>query len=131
MGILKVVLAVIDPLLVAFMVSVSIGVFLKRFSGKMLLKYSLCGLSYLLYLALYVYGTSIVPDTIYMYIIMFAPIVLLLAVLIISIIVAPKGEKAKELEPDKDKKYITGYDSWFPNDLDNEKNSGDEYINYK
>ena len=65
MGVLKVVLAAIDPLLAAFMVSVTIGVFLKNFSGKMLLKYSLCGLSYLLYLALYVYGTSIVPDTIY------------------------------------------------------------------
>ncbi|MGN1131076.1 MAG: hypothetical protein ACI4Q8_06955 [Ruminococcus sp.] len=131
MNIFKVALAVIDPLLVAFMVSVTIGVFLKRFSGKLALKYGLCILSFLVYLALYVYGISLVPDTVYMYIIMFAPIALLLTVIIVSVIVAPKGEKAKEIEYDENKKFITGYDSMFPNDLDNERNSGDEYIDYK
>ncbi|MGN1139026.1 MAG: hypothetical protein ACI4RM_06230 [Ruminococcus sp.] len=131
MNIFKVALAVIDPLLVAFMVSVTIGVFLKRFSGKLALKYGLCILSFLIYLALYVYGISLVPNTVYMYIIMFAPIALLLTVIIVSVIVAPKGEKAKEIEYDENKKFITGYDSMFPNDLDNERNSGDEQINYE
>lgn len=132
MNLLKVILFVADPLIVAFIVSVFIGAFFKNSSGKMLAKYCLCGLSFLCYLLVYAIGVFLYKDTIWMYIAMFAPFALLLIVLIISIIVAPKGEKAKQLEDENTEHFsgFTGFDSLFPNDIDKDRNTGDESIDY-
>lgn len=118
---LKVLLWIVDPLLVAFMVSVFIGIGFKKASGSLFFKRCFTALAWVLYMLLYVYADRIWNNDIVRYIVMFAPLAVFAFVIIISLIVAPKGkieddEMEKEFET---KKFFTGWDSMFPNDLDN------------
>lgn len=116
MHILKFILLIANPLLLAFISSVLLGIALKNSPSILMLKrvvsltvFGLCFLLYY-YLVYIVHGAA-------MYIAMFAPLGLSLIFVIISIIVAPK-DKIKE-ESKKDFK-MTGWDTMFPNDIDNE-----------
>jgi len=118
---LKVLLWIVDPLLVAFMVSVFIGVGFKKAAGNLMFKRCFTFLAWFLYMLLYVYADRIWNNDVIRYIVMFAPLGLFVLVFIISLIVAPKdkiedGEMEKEFET---KKFFTGWDSMYPNDLDN------------
>lgn len=120
MNLLKIILLIADPVLVAFMVSVLIGVIFKDFAGKLLLKRALTFVMAIGYLLLYVYADGIWKNDIITYIVMFAPIAVLLVFIIIAIIFAPKGEVEKS-EMDfrgETEKFVTGWDSMFPNDID-------------
>ena len=120
MKLLTVLLFVGDPLLVAFVVSVLIGATSTYKRDKLMHKYIFSGIAFLLYFLLYTYGV-LVWKGIAMYIIMFAPWVLVAAVIIVSIIVTPKD---KIIEDSKGDYGFTGYDTMYPNDIDS-------YNNYK
>ena len=120
MDLLRVVLMVADPLVVGFIVSVFLGVAFKKSSGLLVMKRAFVCLSAICYMLLYVYADSIWENEIVRYIVMFAPITVILLVIIISIIAAPKGvvEDGEMEKEHKTAKFFTGYDSMFPNDLD-------------
>lgn len=120
MDLLRVILMVADPLMVGFIVSVFLGVAFKKSSGLLVMKRALVLLSAISYMLLYVYADSIWNNDIVRYIVMFAPIAIILLVIVISLIVAPKGQvEDGEMEKEhKTAKFFTGYDSMFPNDLD-------------
>ncbi len=107
-------LFIVDPLIVAFISSVMIGSLGKDISAKLALKRFCSIAAFFLYFGLGVlayFKFDVVP----MYIVMFAPIALTAVVVIISLIVAPKGEIRENL----DKEYkMTGWDTMFPNDID-------------
>lgn len=114
MNLLTTLLFVGDPLLIAFMVSIIIGATSTYKRDRIMLKYALSGVAFLLYFSLYAYGVLILRGII-AYVIMFAPWVLFVAVIIVSIIVTPKG---KIIEDSKGDYGFTGYDTMFPNDID-------------
>ncbi len=117
MNVLTFILGIVDPLLVAFMASMIIGITMKRVAAVITLKYVVTILAFLLYMLLYIAAVVFfVP--IWKYIVMFAPFALIVIVLIISIIVAPK-DKIKEQS--KQDLKMTGWGSMFPNDIDNNK----------
>lgn len=128
MEFIKPILWVADPIFVAFMMSVLIGVLFKNFSGILLLKYASTFFSVICYLALIVYAGGILKNDIVYNIVLFAPLVFFGVFIILAFIFAPK-EMSEESEMDKEfetKKFITGWDSLFPNDLDEyDKNSKD------
>ena len=117
MDFLNVILLIADPILVAFVVSVLLGLIFKTSSMLLFAKYTLTFLSAMGYLILYVYADGIWNNKIILYIVMFAPVVIILAFIVLACIFAPKDIEKQEF--DKDKKYITGWDSMFPNDIDN------------
>ncbi len=106
---------IVNPLLLAFVSSVIIGMACKNVSAILMLKrvisITVFGLSFLLYFFL-VY----IVKGIAMYFAMFAPLAVALVFIVISIIVVPK-DKIKE-QSEKDLK-MTGWDTMFPNDIDN------------
>lgn len=116
MKVLEFVLMFGDPLLVAFIVSVSIGAFFPKLKAKTSVKYFACTAAFLLYFLLYSYAVFTYPP-LWKYIVMFLPFALILAVIIISFIVAPKDTMFE----DKSEYQMTGFDSIFPNDIDKDK----------
>ena len=118
---LKVLLYILDPLLVAFMVSMFIGIGFKKSSGALMLKKCFTFLSFFLYFLFFLYADIVWKNDIILCVVMFAPLTFFALVFIISLIVAPKdkledGEMEKEFET---KKFFTGWDSMYPNDIDN------------
>ena len=107
-------LFLVDPLFMAFMSSVAIGAFFKNIQGKLFVKrivsLSIFGAYFILGAFAYYYFSFIAKC-----IVMFAPFVLFAVILVVSLIVAPKGEIVK----DKSDYKMTGWDSMFPNDIDN------------
>ena len=120
MNLLRVITMIADPLLIGFMVSVIIGVLFKKTSGVLLAKYICVILSAIGYMLLYVCADSLWNNEVVRYIVMYAPVVLILLFIVTAVIFAPKeqitdGEMEKSF---KTKKFITGWDSMFPNDID-------------
>ena len=114
MDFLKIVLLIGNPLLLAFISSVIIGVACKNTSAILMLKrvvsLSVFGAGFLAY----IYFVFVLKGTA-MYIAMFAPLAVLLIFLIISLIAAPKEQIKKDSQEDL---KMTGWDSMFPNDID-------------
>lgn len=104
-----------DPLMVAFISSVIIGAFFKEVKSALFVK-RLCSVAaFWLYFGLGAAAYFLFSDTGKL-IVMLAPITLIVITIIVSVIVAPKGEVKKNI----DKEYkLTGWDTMFPNDLDN------------
>lgn len=111
-------MCIIDPLVVAFIISVLIGILLKNSSGLLMAKYTLCTVSALAYLGLCVYANYLAEIQFVKYLILYSPVFVILLVFIISMLVAPKGNKVNK-EDCKINKMFTGYESMFPNDIDN------------
>lgn len=112
MNLLTTFLFVGNPLLIAFMVSVLIGATTKYKNEKVTMKYVLSGVAFLLYFLIYAYGVFVFGGVVKL-LVMFAPWLLLIVFIIVSIIVAPKGEVVKD-----DEYGLTGFDTAFPNDID-------------
>ncbi len=111
----RVILLIADPLLLAFVSSVLLGVILKNSDAIIMIKRAVSFCVFGSYFVLYFYLVFIVQG-IAMYIAMFAPLAAVLLFLIAALIAAPKGEAKKDL----DKEYkMTGWDTMFPNDIDN------------
>lgn len=120
MNFLRVFFMVTDPLIVGFIVSVIIGMLFKKASGVLLAKYLCVIFSALGYMMLYVYADRIWNNELIRYIVMLAPIIIILLFISIAVIVAPK-EKTESSEMEKEHetaKFFTGWDSMFPDDLD-------------
>ena len=120
MDFIKPILWVADPLLVAFMFSILVGVLFKDFPGKLLIKHAGTILSAIGYVTLIVYVSGILQNEIVTNIVLFAPLVIILIFIILAFVFAPKGEvENSEMEKEfETKKFITGWDSMFPDDLD-------------
>lgn len=118
MNVLKIILLIGNPLLLAFISSVIIGALCKKASAILMLKrvvsLTVFGIAFLAYyyLAFVVKGAA-------MYIAMFAPLAVMLIFIVVSIIAAPK-DKIKEQS--KEEYKMTGWDTMFPNDIDNDNN---------
>lgn len=112
---LKVILLIGNPLLLAFVSSVIVGATLKNSDSILMIKRVVSLSVFGLYFVIYSYLVFLVQGAA-MYIAMFLPFSAVLLFLIIAVIAAPKSEFKKEL--DKDYK-MTGWDSMFPNDIDN------------
>lgn len=113
--ILKMIFLIVNPLLLAFVASVLVGVTLKRSDSILMIKrvaaLTVFGISFILYFYL-----AYIVKGIAMYLAMFLPLALVLIFIIVSVIAAPK-DKIKE---DMKKDYkMTGWFSMFPNDIDN------------
>jgi hypothetical protein len=118
MNILKTLLFIGDPLLVAFMASVLVGAVIKNKTGIIAIKYASSFVAFLLYFLLYAYGIFAFKG-VWTYVIMFVPWVFLLIFIIAAVIIAPKGNIKNELKEDY---KLSGYDTAFPNDIDNDNN---------
>lgn len=114
-NIIKMILLIVNPLLLAFVASVIVGVTLKRSDSILMIKrivsLMVFGISFILYsyLAFIVKGLA-------MCLAMFLPLALVLIFIIVSVIVAPKGEIKEDMKKDY---KTTGWFSMFPNDIDN------------
>ena len=118
MDLLKVLLLIGDPLLMAFVSSVILGIALKNSPTVLFVKRIVSLAVFGAYFILYFYLVFVVGG-IAMYIGMFAPLAVILIFIIISIIAAPKGT----IKEDSDKEFkMTGWDTMFPNDIDNDNN---------
>ena len=115
MNILRTIFLIVNPLLMAFVASVIIGFACKNAAAILMLKRVVSLLVFAASFMAYFYFAYVVQGAA-MYIAMFAPLALGVVFVIISIISAPK-EVTKE-QSKKDFK-MTGWDSMFPNDIDN------------
>lgn len=115
MNILRAVFLIVNPLLLAFVSSVIIGIACKKVSAILMLKRVVSLLVFAAAFIGYFYCAYVVQG-VAMYIAMFAPLAIGIVFIIISIIAAPK-EVTRE-QSKKDFK-MTGWDSMFPNDIDN------------
>ncbi len=112
---LKILLLIGDPLLLAFVSSVLLGVTLKSSSSILMLKRVVSLTVFGLYFIIYFYFVFVVKGTA-MYIAMFAPFAAVILFIIAAVIAAPKGEIKEDIKKDY---KMTGWDSMFPNDIDN------------
>lgn len=115
MKLLSVLLLVADPLLIAFISSVIIGACIKNVDAVLFIKRAVSLILFLIYFLVYFYFVFIaggVPK----YIAMFAPIAVMIVFIIISVIAAPEDCLKKNCKGDY---KMTGWDTMFPNDLDN------------
>ena len=115
MNILRTIFLIVNPLLLAFASSVIIGMACRNVSAILMLKRVVSLLVFAAAFIAYFYFAYIVQG-VAMYIAIFAPLAVGIVFVIISIICAPK-EVTKE-QSKKDFK-MTGWDSMFPNDIDN------------
>lgn len=118
MNFLKILFLIVNPLLLAFISSVIIGATCKNVSSILMLKrvvsLTVFGLSVMayIYLVFIIKGAAV-------YFAMFAPLAVTLFFIIVSIIIAPKDIIKEE---SKKNLKMTGWDTMFPNDIDNENN---------
>lgn len=113
--ILKMILLIANPLLLAFISSVIIGVSLKKSASILMIKRVVSLSVFGVYFIVYSYCAFLIKG-IPMYIAMFAPLALMVVFIIFSLIVSPKDN----FKEDSKKDYkMTGWDSMFPNDIDN------------
>ena len=118
MNLLKILLLIGDPLLLAFVSSVILGIALRNSASILFVKRVVSLIVFGAYFLLYYYLVFVVGG-VAMYIAMFAPLAVILIFIIISIIAAPKGT----IKADSDKAFkMTGWDTMFPNDIDNDNN---------
>lgn len=113
--ILKMILLIVNPLLLAFAASVLIGVTLKRSDSILMIKRIVSLMVFGISFILYSYLVFIVKG-LAMCLAMFLPLALVLIFIIVSVIVAPKGEIKEDMKKDY---KTTGWFSMFPNDIDN------------
>lgn len=115
MYILRTIFLIVNPLLLAFVSSVIIGMACRNVSAILMLKRVVSLLVFAIAFIAYFYFAYVVQGAA-MYIAMFAPLAIGLIFIIISVIVAPK-----EVTKEQSKKgfKMTGWDSMFPNDIDN------------
>lgn len=114
-NLLKIILLIGDPLLLAFVSSVIIGATIKNSDSILMIKRIVSLAVFGIYFTVYFYFVFFI-EGIAMYLCMFVPIAVVLLFIIVSIIAAPKGEIKEDLK----KEYkMTGWDSMFPNDIDN------------
>ena len=116
MNLLTVLMTIGSPLIMAFIASVIVGIAFKGSSAILMIKRCVTFIVFLLYFGLCVYGFYVLGG-VWKYVIMFAPVALILITVIVSVIVAPKGKVVNDDEPIK----MTGFSSMFPNDIDNYK----------
>lgn len=112
---LKIILLIADPLLLAFVSSVIIGVNLKKSASILMIKRVVSLSVFGIYFIVYSYCVFLIKG-IPMYIAMFAPLALVLIFIIIALIAAPKDTVKEDIKKDY---KMTGWDSMFPNDIDN------------
>lgn len=115
MYILRTIFLIVNPLLLAFVSSVIIGTACRNVSAILMLKRVVSLLVFAAAFIGYFYFAYVVQGAA-MYIAMFAPLAIGLIFIIISVIVAPK-----EVTKEQSKKgfKMTGWNSMFPNDIDN------------
>ena len=115
---LRMLFLIVNPLLLAFVSSVFASVFIKNKSSILMIKRVVSLIVYGFSLLAYFYLAFIVQGAA-LYVAVFTPLAVCMLLLIISIIIVPK-EKIKE-DSEKDLK-MTGWDTMFPNDIDNDNN---------
>ncbi len=112
---LKIILLIGNPLLLAFAASVILGAVIKNKDTILFIKRVVSLSVFGLYFILYAYLVFVVKGTA-MYIAMFAPFAAIILFIIAAVISVPKGNIKEDLKEDY---KMTGWDSMFPNDIDN------------
>lgn len=115
MSVLRFIFLIANPLLLAFISSVIIGATCKKVAAILMLKRIVSLSVFCIAFIAYYYFAFVIQGTA-MYIAMFAPLAVALIFIIVSVIVAPKG---KIKEESKKEYKMTGWDTMFPNDIDN------------
>ncbi len=115
---LRMLFLIVNPLLLAFVSSVFASVFIKNKSYILMIKRIVSLVVFGFSLIAYYYLAFIVQGAA-LYVAMFTPLAVCFLLLIISIIIVPK----KKIKEDSEKELkMTGWDTMFPNDIDNDNN---------
>ncbi len=112
---LKIILLIGDPLLLAFVSSVLLGALIKSKDTILFIKRIVSLSVFGIYFIVYAYLVFVVKGTA-MYIAMFAPFAAIILFIVAAVISVPKGSIKEGLKEDY---KMTGWDSMFPNDIDN------------
>ncbi len=115
MNFLKIILLIGDPLLLAFVSSVLLGAVLKNKDTILMIKRVVSLSVFGLYFIIYAYLVFVVKG-LAMYLAMFVPFAAVIIFIIAAVIAAPKDTIKEDLKKDY---KMTGWDSMFPNDIDN------------
>ncbi len=112
---LKIILSIGDPLLLAFVSSVILGVTLKKSSSILMLKRVVSLTVFGIYFIVYCYCVFLIKG-LAMYLAMFLPLASVVIFIIAALIAAPKDNIKEDIKEDY---KMTGWGSMFPNDIDN------------